>query len=133
MCRMTKTLTRCYLLVTYPYWPISASTRWSCARCPATSTCSLTRCWRVWRGGSGSAPPSIGRSMPSHGNDDQQTGGVPFGYVAAYEPTMRLALDLARQLAGAGSEGDGPVGAIVLAADGEVIGAGHNLCLEATD
>ncbi len=71
--------------------------------------------------------------MPSHGNDDQQTGGVPFGYVAAYEPTMRLALDLARQLAGAGSEGDGPVGAIVLAADGEVIGAGHNLCLEATD
>jgi tRNA(adenine34) deaminase len=75
----------------------------------------------------------MGRSMPPRGNDDPQTGGVPFGYMAAYEPTMRLAIDLARQVAGAGPAGDVPVGAVVLAADGAVIGAGHNLCLEATD
>jgi tRNA(adenine34) deaminase len=72
--------------------------------------------------------------MPQYGNDDHQsTGGVPFGYVAAYEPIMRLALDLARQLADAGPGGDVPVGAVVVAPDGAVIGAGHNLCIAATD
>jgi tRNA(adenine34) deaminase len=71
--------------------------------------------------------------MPPHGNDDQHTGGVPFGYMAAYEPTMRLALDLARQPGEAGPGADVPVGAVVLAADGAVIGAGHNLCLATTD
>ena len=71
--------------------------------------------------------------MPQHSNDDQHTSGVPLGYVATYEPTMRLALDLARQLAEAAPGGDVPVGAVVVAADGAVIGAGHNLCLAATD
>jgi len=71
--------------------------------------------------------------MPPRGNDNLQTGGVPSGYMAAYEPAMRLALDQARQLAEAGPGGDVPVGAVVLAADGGVIGAGHNLCLEAAD
>lgn len=71
--------------------------------------------------------------MPPHGHDDQDTGGVPLGYVAAYEPVMRLALDQARQLAQAGPAGDVPVGAVVVAAGGAVIGAGHNLCLARTD
>lgn len=71
--------------------------------------------------------------MPSHGNDDQNTGGVPLGHVADYEPVMRLALDQARQLAQAGPGGDVPVGAVVVAAGGDVIGAGHNLCLASTD
>ncbi|HWF80601.1 MAG TPA: nucleoside deaminase [Streptosporangiaceae bacterium] len=58
---------------------------------------------------------------------------------------MRLALDRARQLAEAGPAGDVPaaptgtsptdvpVGAVVLAPDGAVIGAGRNRCLAATD
>jgi len=71
--------------------------------------------------------------MSQHSNDDQNTSGVPFGYVAAYEPSMRLALDLARQLAEAGPGGDVPVGAVVITDDGAVIGSGHNLCLAATD
>lgn len=71
--------------------------------------------------------------MPPHGNDDQQTSGVPFGYVSAYESTMRLALDLARRLDVTGPAGDVPVGAVVLAPDRAVIGAGHNRCLAATD
>ena len=71
--------------------------------------------------------------MTSRGKDDQNAGGVPFGYLAAYEPMMGLALDQARALAQVGSAGDVPVGAVVVAADGAVIGAGHNLCLASTD
>jgi tRNA(adenine34) deaminase len=71
--------------------------------------------------------------MPPHGNDDQRVGGQPFGYAAAYEPAMRLALDQAQQLADAEPEGDVPVGAVVLSPDGAVIGTGRNLCLATTD
>ncbi len=60
-------------------------------------------------------------------------GGVPSGYVTAHEPSMRIALDLARQLAEAGPAADVPVGAVVLGPDGAVVGRGHNLCLASTD
>jgi len=46
---------------------------------------------------------------------------------------MRVALDLARQLAEAEPAGDVPVGAIVLGPDGAEVGRGHNLCLATTD
>jgi tRNA(adenine34) deaminase len=71
--------------------------------------------------------------MSPRGNDDPHVGGQPLGYVAAYEPAMRLALDQAMKLADAGPEGDVPVGAVVLAADGAVIGTGRNLCLATAD
>lgn len=54
-------------------------------------------------------------------------GAVP-GYVASFEPAMRLALELA-----AGSGADVPVGALVLSAGGEVLGRGRNECLAAGD
>jgi tRNA(adenine34) deaminase len=56
---------------------------------------------------------------------------VTSDYLAAFEPAMRLALagaaDSARNSAGgAGHDDDVPVGAVVLASDGEVIGSGRN-------
>lgn len=78
-------------------------------------------------------PPHGNDAAMMSGNDDQNAGGIPVGYMAAYEPAMRLALDQAQELAQAGPEGDVPVGAVVVAADGAVIGAGHNLCLASTD
>jgi tRNA(adenine34) deaminase len=55
------------------------------------------------------------------------------GYVVVYEPSMRLALELAQQLADAGPSGDVPVGAVVLGTDGAIVGRGHNLCLATAD
>jgi tRNA(adenine34) deaminase len=55
------------------------------------------------------------------------------GYLAAWEPSMRVAIDLARELGPAGPGADVPVGAAVLAPDGAVVGRGHNRCLDATD
>lgn len=71
--------------------------------------------------------------MPPHGNDEPYTGRVPFGYMAVYESAMRQAIDQALRLAEAGPLGDVPVGAVVVAADGTVIGAGHNRCIATTD
>jgi tRNA(adenine34) deaminase len=58
---------------------------------------------------------------------------VTSGYLASFEPAMRLALDQAAAASGgpAGQAGwpagaDVPVGAVVLDAAGTVIGAGHN-------
>jgi tRNA(adenine34) deaminase len=45
------------------------------------------------------------------------------GYVASFEPFMRMALD---EAAVAGADGDVPVGAVVVAPDGAVVGRGHN-------
>ena len=45
------------------------------------------------------------------------------GYLSSFEPAMRLALD---QAAGAWASGDVPVGAVVLDAEGEVVGSGRN-------
>jgi tRNA(adenine34) deaminase len=70
--------------------------------------------------------------MPSTGNDGHLAAGVPSGYVAAYEPSMRLALEQAQELA-VGSPADVPVGAVVLGLDGAVVGRGHNRCLAAND
>jgi tRNA(adenine34) deaminase len=63
--------------------------------------------------------------------DEASAEGVTSGYAASYEPGMRLALAQARELAGAGS--DVPVGAIVLGADQDVIGRGHNVCRANSD
>lgn len=71
--------------------------------------------------------------MTSADNDSGQANGSPPGYVTAYEPGMRLALGLARELAAAGPGADVPVGAVVLGPDGEVVGRGRNQCLAATD
>jgi tRNA(adenine34) deaminase len=70
--------------------------------------------------------------QPPESDSDEALGTRP-GYVAAYEPTMRLALEVARELAEAAPSGDVPVGAVVLGADGAIIGRGHNLCLATTD
>ena len=71
--------------------------------------------------------------MPSPGIEPHHVGQVTPGYVAAHEPSMRLALNLARELAAAGPSADVPVGAVVLGADGAVIGRGRNQCLATTD
>lgn len=62
------------------------------------------------------------------------------GYAAAYEPAMRLALAAASDVSGSpgssvppGSLPEVPVGAVVLDADGEVIGQGRNACLAGPD
>ena len=80
--------------------------------------------------------------------DSPPGDGVAFGYVASYEPAMRLALRLAEaavteaavaegRAAESGAAGDAvadvPVGAVVLAPDGSVAGSGHNLCLATGD
>ncbi len=59
-------------------------------------------------------------------NDQSATG-----YAASYEPSMRLALELARELAL--GDADVPVGAVVLDPDAVVIGRGHNLCQAGND
>ena len=60
--------------------------------------------------------------------------GVASGYLASFEPSMRLALDLAAGAGdGTGPEADVPVGAVVLTPDGAVAGRGRNQCLAATD
>jgi tRNA(adenine34) deaminase len=46
--------------------------------------------------------------------------------MTSYEPSMREALELAKD---AGAVGDVPVGALVIGPEGEIIGRGGNLCL----
>ena len=56
------------------------------------------------------------------------------GYVASFEPSMRLAIDLAAGTdAGSATSSDVPVGAIVLGPDEAVVGRGHNQCLATGD
>jgi tRNA(adenine34) deaminase len=60
--------------------------------------------------------------------------GVASGYLASFEPSMRLALEMAAGAGdGTGAEEDVPVGAVVLTPDGAVAGRGRNQCLAATD
>jgi len=60
--------------------------------------------------------------------------GITSGYLASFEPSMRLALELAAGPGdAAGGEDDVPVGAVVLAPDGAVAGRGRNQCLAAVD
>jgi tRNA(adenine34) deaminase len=61
------------------------------------------------------------------------------GYLASYEPSMRLALELAAgQTASTGSDpgasvAEVPVGAVVLGPDGDVLGKGRNQCIALAD
>lgn len=57
------------------------------------------------------------------------------GYQASFEPSMRLALEAARAASAAREDAgaDVPVGAVVLGADGAVLGRGRNLCLASGD
>jgi tRNA(adenine34) deaminase len=48
------------------------------------------------------------------------------GYLASFEPAMRLALGQAAELPAGGDDADVPVGAVVLDASGEVIASGRN-------
>jgi tRNA(adenine34) deaminase len=50
--------------------------------------------------------------------------------MTSYEPSMHLALAIAREAA---ESADVPVGALVLSPGGEIIGRGRNLCLAAGD
>jgi tRNA(adenine34) deaminase len=60
--------------------------------------------------------------------------GITSGYVASFEPTMRLAIDLASATdTGSAVSSDVPVGAVVLGPDGAVAGRGMNQCLAAGD
>jgi tRNA(adenine34) deaminase len=60
--------------------------------------------------------------------------GVTSGYVASFEPSMRLAIDLAAGTdTGSAVTSDVPVGAIVLGPDGAVAGRGRNQCLAEGD
>ena len=60
--------------------------------------------------------------------------GVTSGYVSAFEPSMRLAIEqAARTDTGSAAGSDVPVGAVVLAPDGAVAGSGHNQCIGSTD
>jgi tRNA(adenine34) deaminase len=60
--------------------------------------------------------------------------GVTSGYVASFEPAMRLALEQAvRTDIGTSVGSDVPVGAVVLAPDGTVTGRGHNQCIATAD
>src|SRR5215813_2760203 len=53
--------------------------------------------------------------------------GGTSGYVASFEPAMRLAMEQAlRSDTGTSAGSDVPVGAVVLAPDGAVIGSGYN-------
>lgn len=90
--------------------------------------------------------------MTSPGSD-RLAGAAGRGYVAAYEPAMRLAIQAARAgwpgavgVAGAVGEvpgicgeardlgaGDVPVGAVVLSPEGAVIARGRNACLAGRD
>jgi tRNA(adenine34) deaminase len=56
------------------------------------------------------------------------------GYIEAYEPAMRLALELAAGTdVGSAAASDVPVGAVVLDQDGQPLARGRNQCLAATD
>ncbi len=60
--------------------------------------------------------------------------GVTSGYVASFEPSMRLAIDLASGTdTGSAISSDVPVGAVVLGPGGTVAGRGRNQCLAAGD
>jgi len=73
------------------------------------------------------------------------SGQAAPGYLASFEPTMRLALaEAARPGASAGPQAPGgpggpkgradvPVGAVVLAPDGAAVGRGRNECVERGD
>jgi tRNA(adenine34) deaminase len=55
------------------------------------------------------------------------------GYLASFEPAMRLALAEARIASEAAAAADVPVGAVVLDGTGTVIGRGHNQRAAASD
>jgi tRNA(adenine34) deaminase len=60
--------------------------------------------------------------------------GVTSGYVASFEPSMRLAIELATGTdTGSAATSDVPVGAVVLGPDGAVTGRGRNECLATGD
>lgn len=60
--------------------------------------------------------------------------GITSGYVASFEPSMRLAIDLASGTdTGSAASSDVPVGALILGPDGAVAGRGRNRCLAAGD
>src|SRR5260221_12389389 len=60
--------------------------------------------------------------------------GVTSGYVASFEPSMRLAMEQAvRTDTGAPAASDVPVGQVVLAPDGAARGRGHNLAIATAD
>ena len=60
--------------------------------------------------------------------------GVTSGYVASFEPGMRLAIEEAAGTdTGSAASSDVPVGAVVLDPDGAVIGRGRNQCLATGD
>jgi tRNA(adenine34) deaminase len=60
--------------------------------------------------------------------------GLTSGYLASFEPSMLLALELAAGTGeGADAEQDVPVGAVVLTPDGTVAGRGRNQCLATVD
>src|SRR5258708_12903020 len=48
------------------------------------------------------------------------------GYLASFEPAMRLALDQAARSSVGGDDADVPVGAVVLDGAGSVVGLGRN-------
>lgn len=87
---------------------------------------------------------STARSTPWRASDVQaedggsasggSASGAGPGYLASLEPSMRLALDVARAVpAAAEGPADVPVGAVVLGPDGAVLGRGRNLCLASGD
>jgi tRNA(adenine34) deaminase len=51
---------------------------------------------------------------------------VTAGYLASFEPAMRLALDQAARASASGDDVDVPVGAVVLDGAGAVVGLGRN-------
>src|SRR5258708_21245504 len=60
--------------------------------------------------------------------------GVTSGYVASFEPSMRLAMEQAVRTDTGSPAGSGvPVGAVVLAPDGAFEGRGHNLAIATAD
>jgi len=72
--------------------------------------------------------------MTSPGSDWLADPGT--GYAARYESAMRLALEIASEPRPEGSDQaqpEVPVGAVVLARDGSVIGRGRNACLAGPD
>lgn len=74
--------------------------------------------------GTGIGPTFVAELVPA----------ITSGYVASFEPSMRLALDLAAGTdAGTAAGSDVPVGAVVLGPDGYVVGRGRNECLAASD
>jgi len=60
-------------------------------------------------------------------------GGVTSGYLASFEASMRIAVEVAAAGPPAGPESDVPVGAVVLGPDGAVLGRGRNECLASGD